>query len=78
MHRAVFRAAMLRAQHGLDRLWENAAVTPRLIHSDLTPSNVLRSRGRLAVTDAAPVVVTADPCLDTRSPDSSGRCNSLF
>lgn len=50
-NRAVFRAAMLRAQHGLDRLWKYATDTPRLIHSDLTPNNVLRSRGRLAAID---------------------------
>lgn len=51
VNRAVFQAAVLRAQHGLDRLWENAPDAPRLIHSDLTPNNVLRSRGLLAAID---------------------------
>lgn len=49
--RAVFRAAVLRAQHGLHMLWENASDPPRLIHTDLTPTNVLRSRGGLAAID---------------------------
>jgi Ser/Thr protein kinase RdoA (MazF antagonist) len=49
--RAAFREALVRAQHGLNVLWKDASDAPRVIHSDLTPSNVLRSRGRLAAID---------------------------
>ena len=49
--RDIFREAAARAQHGLDKLWATESGAPRLIHSDLTPNNVLRNRGRLAAID---------------------------
>jgi Ser/Thr protein kinase RdoA (MazF antagonist) len=47
----VFRDAHAQAQDALDQLWCRPTAEPRLIHSDVTPSNVLRSRNRLAAVD---------------------------
>lgn len=47
----VFRDALAAAQSGIDVLWREAADAPRLIHSDLTPNNVLRTRTGLAAID---------------------------
>jgi Ser/Thr protein kinase RdoA (MazF antagonist) len=46
----VFTAARDRAQSALDRLWA-AAGTPRLMHGDLIPANVVRTRKGLVPID---------------------------
>ena len=47
---SVFRAAFARAQAALDRLWARRG-SPRLVHGDLTASNVIRTANGLVPID---------------------------
>ncbi|WP_375484052.1 phosphotransferase enzyme family protein [uncultured Jatrophihabitans sp.] len=40
--RDVLRNAHTRAQSAVDRLWRQASTPPRLVHTDLTPANLVR------------------------------------
>ena len=50
-HRAVLLAARDQAQQAIDVLWRTADTAPRIVHGDLTPSNVVRYHGALAAID---------------------------
>ena len=49
--RDVLAAARDRAQLAVDELWRTAGTPPRLIHSDLTPANVVRDGPRMLPID---------------------------
>lgn len=48
---SLFGGALTAAQDAIDKLWRSAARPPRLLHGDLTPANVLRTRRGLAAVD---------------------------
>ncbi len=50
-NRDVLVAARERAQEAIDRLWRTAHGPPRVVHGDLTPSNVVRHDGDLFAID---------------------------
>ncbi len=50
-HREVLEAARDRAQAAIDHLWREHTAPPRLIHGDLTPSNVVRDGAELHPID---------------------------
>jgi Ser/Thr protein kinase RdoA (MazF antagonist) len=47
----LFAEALRRAQRALDDLWRHAPCPPRLLHGDLNPGNVLRTRRGLTAID---------------------------
>lgn len=50
-HAATLVAAHAASQRALDALWARAAGTPRVLHGDLTPANVVRSSAGLVPID---------------------------
>ncbi|WP_375502348.1 phosphotransferase enzyme family protein [uncultured Jatrophihabitans sp.] len=50
-HRAVLTAARDRAAAAVEQLWQTSDTPPRLVHGDLTPSNVVAHRGQLSAID---------------------------